>query len=128
MPEHRVGIVNEIRKIFYPTAMIDISDGLGRDLYRLCSASKCGCLLEEKSIPLPSGLKAFAGERSLEYALSSGEEYELLFSSERDRVDGYSGDVPVHRIGRVTEKDIRIQNNNTIVDLPATGYDHFMKG
>ncbi len=128
MPQHRAGITDEIRRIFSPTAMIDISDGLSLDIHRLCRASGCGCILDEEAIPLSPGLAAFAGKRAPEYALSSGEEYELIFSSEVDPGPEYIEDVPVHRIGRVTKEGIQIHKNDTVSDLPATGFDHFLKG
>jgi len=54
------------------TAMIDVSDGLGIDLDRLCRASGVGAVLER--LPVTSG--ATEGE-----ALGGGEDYELLVAT-----------------------------------------------
>lgn len=52
------------------TAMIDLSDGLGLDLHRLCSSSGVGVTLEDLAIA--------EGATEAE-ALSGGDDYELLF-------------------------------------------------
>jgi thiamine-monophosphate kinase len=54
------------------TAMIDISDGLGLDLDRLCRASGVGVVLDV--VPVAAGA-------TLEDALSGGEDYELVFTA-----------------------------------------------
>lgn len=52
-------------------AMMDISDGLGRDLSRLALASDCGFELDESSLPINEGC-------DIEQAVGDGEDYELL--------------------------------------------------
>jgi thiamine-monophosphate kinase len=52
------------------TAMIDLSDGLGLDLHRLCLASGVGATLDELPV---------AGGATEVEALSGGDDYELLF-------------------------------------------------
>jgi thiamine-monophosphate kinase len=54
------------------TAMIDVSDGLGLDLDRLCRASGVGVVLDE--VPV-------APDATFEEAMSGGEDYELIFSA-----------------------------------------------
>ena len=54
-------------------AMMDLSDGLARDLPRLASASGCGFLLEKDSVPRSRGITG-------EEALCDGEDYELLLA------------------------------------------------
>jgi thiamine-monophosphate kinase len=54
------------------TAMIDVSDGLGLDLDRLCVASGVGARLDV--VPIAPGA-------TLDEALAGGEDYELLFSA-----------------------------------------------
>jgi thiamine-monophosphate kinase len=54
------------------TAMIDVSDGLGLDLDRLCRASGVGVVLD--MVPVAPGA-------TLEDALSGGEDYELVFTA-----------------------------------------------
>lgn len=54
------------------TAMIDVSDGLGLDLDRICRASAVGVVLDE--VPVAVGA-------TLDEALSGGEDYELIFTA-----------------------------------------------
>src|SRR5947208_2032130 len=54
-------------------ALMDLSDGLGRDLPRLALASKLGFSIEQCALPLSRGC-------SVQQAVSDGEDYELLFS------------------------------------------------
>lgn len=56
-----------------PTAMMDLSDGLGTDLPRLAAACKCAFHIDLSSIPCNPGC-------STEQAVSDGEDYELLFT------------------------------------------------
>ena len=58
---------------FRPTAMMDVSDGLARDLPRLAAASGCGLSLTRESVPRTPGC-------SLDQALNDGEDFELLMA------------------------------------------------
>ena len=57
----------------HPSAMMDISDGLGADLPRLARASGCGFEVNRAAIPCRRG-------SNTDQALSDGEDYELLFA------------------------------------------------
>jgi thiamine-monophosphate kinase len=58
---------------FKPTAMMDLSDGIARDLPRLAKASSCGFQLDFTAIPLSEGC-------DVKQALEDGEDFELLFT------------------------------------------------
>ncbi len=83
------GIIREAQA----SAMIDISDGLSLDLWRICDASGCGALLEVNNIPIaPEAHRETdltnAGLRPatpLEHALTDGEDFELLFAIEPEK-------------------------------------------
>ncbi len=60
-------------KHFKPSAMMDLSDGLARDLPRLAKASGCGLNLDRSAVPVTDGC-------DLKQALEDGEDFELLFS------------------------------------------------
>ncbi len=60
-------------KNFKPSAMMDISDGLGGDLNHILKASQVGAKLNQTSIPLHKNV-------TLKEAMSDGEDFELLFT------------------------------------------------
>jgi len=64
---------------FKPTAMMDLSDGLAKDLPRLAEASRCGLRLDRNAVPCSDGC-------GIAQALHDGEDYELLFAIEAGRV------------------------------------------
>ncbi len=69
----RVREAQSLVKDFYPTAMIDISDGLAGDLGHVLKESRLGAILDEAKIPLHCGADLKAG-------LYEGEDFELLFT------------------------------------------------
>lgn len=71
--EPRLEAAQWLMKNFRPTAMMDLSDGLGQDLPRLANASETGFELFPTLFPLRKGC-------SIEQAFSDGEDYELLFT------------------------------------------------
>ncbi|MCA9294056.1 MAG: thiamine-phosphate kinase [Phycisphaerales bacterium] len=56
-------------------AMIDLSDGAGRDSGRIASASGCAIELDETALPMHAGVTDWR------CALGDGEDYELLFTT-----------------------------------------------
>ncbi|GAC15902.1 thiamine-phosphate kinase [Aliiglaciecola lipolytica] len=63
------------------SACIDISDGLIQDLQHILNASECGAKIQVKNLPLSVALKETVDlEQAYQYALSSGDDYELLFT------------------------------------------------
>ena len=86
-----------------PSAMMDLSDGLARDLPRLAAASGCGFVLAEGALPLAPGC-------TIAQALGDGEDYELLMAMEADRVVALLAEwraefpgLPLTVIGRLVE-------------------------
>jgi thiamine-monophosphate kinase len=68
----------------YPiSAMIDLSDGLSRDLRHIVRESDVGAALDAASIPVHADAIEMRrdGHSPLEHALHDGEDYELLFTS-----------------------------------------------
>jgi thiamine-monophosphate kinase len=63
------------------TSMIDLSDGLTRDLLRICDASRVGVDIDVSSLPASGALQRAArrlGVNVEDWVLSGGESYELL--------------------------------------------------
>jgi len=60
---------------------MDISDGIGIDLPRLCAESGTGATVDVAAIPIAPGVRAVAdayGADALAWATGGGEDYELL--------------------------------------------------
>jgi len=68
----------------WATSMIDLSDGLATDLWRLCEANSLGVRVNGPMVPINPPTKAAAaafGLDAFELAIYGGEDYELLFSA-----------------------------------------------
>jgi len=105
------------------TAMIDVSDGLARDLRNLCRASGVGAVLHEDLLPVPESLPLFLGdakERWTDYALSSGEEYVMLASCLEEPPIG----TVVGEIVPAGEGLTLIGRDGKRRGLPEAGYEH----
>lgn len=69
--------------VYRPTAMIDISDGLVRDLGHICEGSGLRAVVDVERLPISPRAHRRAGESgrpAWEHALADGEDYELCFT------------------------------------------------
>lgn len=100
------------------TAMIDLSDGLGKDLPRLASMSSVSFRVNTPSLPRHR-------DCSISEAVNDGEDYELLFTVEPDSVTSlnkkWSFPTRLTCIGEILEGTIPPQCDG--VDFK--GFDHF---
>lgn len=69
----RIVEANWLVSNFHPSAMMDLSDGLAKDLPRLAKASGCGFRVDEALIPLTPGCTVAQG-------MGDGEDYEMLIA------------------------------------------------
>ncbi|MDX9733676.1 MAG: thiamine-phosphate kinase [Thermoanaerobaculia bacterium] len=113
------------------SAAIDLSDGLARDLHRLCRASGTGAVVETATLPVDSGLPALAElpTSPLDLALFGGEDYGLLFAVPPERLGAMkklAARFAVRRIGRLdgTSK-VFLAEGGVFSPLPDRGFDHF---
>jgi len=133
-PEPRIALGQFLCRFGLATACIDLSDGLARDLARLCRASGVGALVEQSALPIHPGLLSFRVGEAPALALSGGEDYELLFTtSEEASLAGWRAvsELPLTRIGRVTEPGagIRLRGPDGVErPLLPSGWDHFQAG
>ena len=107
-------------------AAMDVSDGLAKDLRRLCHESGVGAGIVAEDLPFAGRFmdlcRSIAAD-PLELALGGGEDYVLLFTLP-------GGIAPpaewgARRIGRITRsKEIVLRRGGSVGILPETGWDH----
>jgi thiamine-monophosphate kinase len=143
-------------------AAIDISDGLSSEVHHLCRMSRVGARIEGGSVPIHAetdaiarlcsrgqwpgsrphgsdrrgglmGATGWVEEEGLSFALSGGEDFELLFTvATRDAeavaraVQAATG-TPVSVIGEAVppEEGVRIRRDGVWHPLASAGYEHF---
>ncbi len=110
---------------------IDISDGLVSDLKQVCKASRVSARIEVDRVPIQPAVKANFNEKSLELALSGGEDYELLFTGSAEIIDKVkrAASCPITVIGEIVADKIRaitlINSKGNPFNLGKTGWEHF---
>lgn len=124
----------------YPSAAMDISDGLASDLSRLCHESGVGAILDEKRIPIsPDAIRVSraTGGEPLDHALSDGEDFELLVAMpleiwrgfqplQAERTKEIGALARFTRIGEVVaEPGMQIRSSDgSLHSLLPKGYEH----
>jgi thiamine-monophosphate kinase len=111
------------------TAMMDISDGLSRDVGRLATASGCGAELD--SIPVADAARASAqvrGEKAEHFALAGGDDFELL-AAIRPRAFSYLAERYAKRFGQELKKLGVLRAEPGVLykgeRIEPSGWDHF---
>lgn len=118
------------------TAMMDLSDGLAKDLSRLCAASGVGARIEVGDVPVAPALAHGAetlGVDPVAVALSGGEDYELLAAIPSDGyavarvelLDAFGVDLT--DVGEVVAgaRVVGVNADGTEEPLAPLGWDHF---
>ena len=123
----------------------DISDGLMKDLGEVCEASGLSAYIDLASVPMSSELKLAFPDQATEFALSGGEDYELLVIGRRDRVGAVNQSLsarscaPLVVVGEMMEQVLpgdgvavlgRVGLNGayaqrTLANLENVGWDHW---
>lgn len=106
-------------------AMIDISDGLGRDVSHIAALSGVRIQLFADRIPLTPGV-------TWRQALSDGEDYELCFVAAPGEVPSWLGDTMVTPIGEVmatvtgdeSQPLVTVLDGNLVLDATELGWQH----
>ncbi|MGX9462915.1 thiamine-phosphate kinase [Shewanella sp. A14] len=114
------------------TSAIDLSDGLISDLGHVLMASKVGAIVDVSQLPLSVSLKAnLSRDEALSYALTGGEDYELLFTvpeSQRGAIDTaliHAG-VKFIKIGQICSGDkLKLVDDGIPFTPISRGFEHF---
>jgi len=112
------------------TAMMDLSDGLGGDIFHLTSESQVGAIIDAEALPINDG--PVDDRAPLEHALSDGEDFELLFTTPIDDAERLLKEQPLvdlgvslTRIGVITaEAGVRLRQGGVERLLEPSGYVH----
>lgn len=118
-------------------AAMDVSDGLGKDLDRMCRLSGLGAELALEALPLTAGTRSvLAADEAAGIALAmAGDAYEVLAAVPPNAGGAFerlarAGGVDVTRIGRMVERpgvSLQLAQSRTL-DVSDSGYDHFDGG
>ncbi|MGI6454140.1 MAG: thiamine-phosphate kinase [bacterium] len=118
-----------IARILEPHAMTDISDGLAREIPKICAAAGVGARVDASKLPCSEALRAFAGEQAVRYAWKGGEDYELLLTVSEEHAEVLLSQwdtslCPLTEIGVVTEQTdgVRVDGFNGSLE---PGFDHY---
>ncbi|TGK19511.1 thiamine-phosphate kinase [Leptospira kmetyi] len=123
-PKSRLNVAWELSKHFQVSCCMDLTDGLLQDLPKLASSSEVGLKIELNRIPLPEKSSGFL---SLEEALGSGEELELLFLSP-EVLPNTLGGIALTKIGTAVSdwKGVKYFNaSETETTFRYPGFEHF---
>lgn len=120
----RIALARELARHHRPTAMIDLSDGLSRDLRHICEQSNVGALIDAARIPIHEDARAMSrrdGRAPLEHALHDGEDHELLFTSPAE----IPREIAIE-IGRVTSTPgvIELLDADRRTPIEPRGWEH----
>ncbi len=126
--EPRVREAIKIARTVKLNSMIDISDGLSSDLFRICRQSQVGAVIEAAQIPISN--VARKTDNPLDCALNDGEDFELLFTLSQcdceSLFDIWDEPLPIRQIGTINNNgkiQIRMPDGQ-INELEIKGYDH----
>ena len=111
-----------------PTSMIDITEGLASDLMQICKASRTGCRIFHKQIPIDYETSRLSEEFNLDPlipALNGGDDFELLFTVPLDFYEKIKNIGSVKVIGHITEYgsgNYLVADNGTEIEIEAQGW------
>lgn len=105
---------------------LDVSDGVSKDLHRLCRESGVGAAVEAAALPLPPGFHALCrvlAARPDDLRLAGGEDYVLLFTLPREIA--VPREYGCRRIGEITvRRRVVLLSKKGVADLEERGFDH----
>jgi thiamine-monophosphate kinase len=118
----------------YANAAIDISDGLLADVEHIARASRVGIAIDIERLPIAAETKAMGQDRCLQWALSGGDDYQLVFTVPPQQLPHVQllldqGMITVTHIGDVVEGCGQVQCflQGELYDTAtlSKGYQHF---
>lgn len=131
-PEPRLDLASVLRD--HAQASMDVSDGLVKDLERMCKASGVGAVIDSTLIAWsrPVGLMLARQPDAITKVLSAGDDYEILATVSPQEIEAFSvktraTQTPMRRIGTIVAgAGVRVTRlDGTDIPFGHTGWDHF---
>ncbi len=121
-----------IHRALAPHAMIDISDGLAIDLWRVLDASGCGAELAASALdaathPDAAARAAADGVSARDHALYDGEDFELIVVYSADAPPGAAARAGLMEIGRCVagHECVVVEADGRRAPVQRRGWEHF---
>ncbi len=138
LPYSTINLGEALAESLPDLAMMDVSDGLLEDAFRLAEASNRQVVLEEAAFPVSDALRKAckdSPEKITQYILNGGEDYELLFCTKSSPeiiqavLSEHGHTAKVTRIGRITTgSGVVLQDRSgNRKRLSPGGFNHFPK-
>jgi len=134
-PTPRFAVARCLQQLPQPPCAIDISDGLVQDAAHIAEASAVALTIKADRLPVADACRKIATEAGadpLRWALTGGEEYELLLALPRSLVEQARTlvepeGVELTEIGFVTtgEGVTAVDDDGSEIELDRGGWDHF---
>jgi thiamine-monophosphate kinase len=131
-PAPRLGLRHALRDAAH--AAMDLSDGLAKDLGRMCRVSGCGARVVASRLPLSHAAGAAIAADPVLFArvISAGDDYEILAAVAPTAAETFerraaAAGVAVTDVGAFTasvEVEI-VEDDGRPLGLTTPGYDHF---
>ena len=144
MPEPKVNEGKKLGELEIVNSMIDVSDGLSSEVYHITDCSDKGAIIYESKIPILEPVKKLGeklGKDPVEWALTGGEDYQLLMTVNEKNLDKVLETIENLKkishnnskfsspevIGKIVGKKdgVKIEKNNVKYELDSRGYTHF---
>lgn len=132
-PQPRLGLRTALREC--ASAAMDISDGLAKDLGRMCKASGCGAEVDMRAVPLSQAARraTTSDAQILAPVVAGGDDYEILAAVPPQRKEQFtklaaSSQIEVTEIGKFLAAGTAVMFvgfDGQPVTAGGTGWDHF---
>lgn len=114
------------------SSAIDLSDGLVSDIAHVLKASQVGAVINVDAIPLSAAMNdVVSPDTALSYALTGGEDYELLFTVPESQKGALEialaeAGVKFSQIGQIsTGRKLKLMRNGEPFEPQDLGFEHF---
>ena len=111
--------------------MNDVSDGLSSEINEIAKASQVEIELFREKIPISAEaakLGAYLAKDPVDWALTGGEDYELIGTISEENLRKLDPSLPISVIGQVVKAGggcVYLSDRGKRKKLAAKGYDHF---